>query len=325
MIVVDVDSASLARLRLTPSPAYELVGWLMLAAQGRRHPVYGDPGAAARSELAHPDVALVAGVLPQGGRGYLPDLLTPRPAPGPRSRTLSTQFDAVAATPAWAVAEQLAWCGDEGRRIPDAVRSAAESGTFAARAAAGLRRFWQATLADRWPVLRELLDADIRKRSYQLADFGVGDVLGSLHEDLRWTGGRIEVDKPYDEQVALVDADLVLAPSALRWPALSVQVCHPADAVMCYPVDGLGAAAPARPRRERPAVSALLGDSRAQLLVDLTSPRSTGELSARHQLAPATVSHHLGVLLRAGLVHRMRDGRIVRYHRSSRGDALIGE
>jgi len=29
VIVVDLDSASLARLRFAPSPAYELLGWLL--------------------------------------------------------------------------------------------------------------------------------------------------------------------------------------------------------------------------------------------------------------------------------------------------------
>jgi DNA-binding transcriptional ArsR family regulator len=60
------------------------------------------------------------------------------------------------------------------------------------------------------------------------------------------------------------------------------------------------------------------------VLADLDVPRSTGELSDRHELAPATVSYHLGVLLRAGLVVRQRAGRTVRYHRTERGDGLVG-
>ncbi|TDC56668.1 transcriptional regulator [Jiangella ureilytica] len=333
MILVDVDSASLARVRLTPSPAYELIGWLMLAAQGRRHPVFGDPGPAARTALRDPRTALVAAVLPQAGRGYIPDLLTPQPPAGRRSRLLEAQLDAVAATPSGVVAQQLEWCAAE-RELPGEARAAVRAGTFATRVAEGMRAFWRATLADGWSALHGTLDADIRARSHRLAEYGVGDVLASLHGDLRWAGGRLEVRKPYRERLALRDDELVLAPSALRWPALSVQICAPGNAVLCYPADGVGAdgvgagapaAGAAAGHRRRRAVSALLGTTRGVLLCDLGEARSTGDLSTRHGLAPATVSHHLGVLLRAGLVHRTRDGRVVRYQRSARGDVLVGD
>ena len=323
MIVVDVDSASLARVRLTPSPANELVGWLMLAAQGRRHPVFGDPGPAARTALRDPRTALVAAVLPPAGRGYSPDLLTPQPPAGRRAHVLEAQLDAIAATPPEVVDQQLGWCAAE-RALPDEVRAAAGAGTFAVRVAAGMRAFWRATLADGWSALHSTLDADIRARSHRLAEFGVGDVLATLHPKLRWADGRLEVRTPYRERLALRDDELVLAPSALRWPALSVQVCAPGDAVLCYPADGVGAAGASAEDRHGRAVSELLGTTRGTLLCDLGEARSTGDLSARHGLAAATVSHHLGVLLRAGLVHRTRDGRVVHYQRSTRGDLLIG-
>lgn len=324
MIVVDVDSASLARVRLTPSPAYELVGWLMLAAQGRRHPVFGDPGPAARTALRDPRTALVAAVLPPAGRGYIPDLLTPQPPAGRRTRVLEAQLDAVAATPPEVVDQQLDWCSKE-RALPDGVRAAAAGGTFATQVAAGMRAFWRATLADGWSALHSTLDADIRARSHRLAEFGVGDVLATLHPKLRWDGGRLEVRTPYRELLALRDDELVLAPSALRWPSLSVQVCAPGDVVLCYPAAGVGTARTAGEHRPVRAVSELLGSTRGLLLCDLGEARSTGDLSTRHGLATATVSHHLGVLLRAGLVHRTRDGRVVRYQRSSRGDVLVGD
>ncbi|MEV0002240.1 helix-turn-helix domain-containing protein [Micromonospora sp. NPDC050980] len=67
----------------------------------------------------------------------------------------------------------------------------------------------------------------------------------------------------------------------------------------------------------------LVGTSRADILADLDVPRSTGELSRRHHLAPATVSYHLGVLLRSGLVRRRRDRHRVLYQRSASGDGLL--
>ncbi|WP_460515113.1 ArsR/SmtB family transcription factor [Flindersiella endophytica] len=321
MIVVDVDSASLARLRLAPSPAYELAGWLLLAAQGRRHPVYGDPGPAARAALRRADTQLVAELFPRSGRGYTPDFLTPAPPPVARpARTFGVQLELVAATPADAVEREIGWFAAEGQ-LSARVREAVQAGTLAGRVAAGLYAFWRAAFADSWSALRATLDADIRRRGTELAQAGVGAVLGGLHPDLRWTGGRLEITSAYDEHHAVGQADLVLAPSAIRWPGLGVQLHDARAAVFCYPAGGVGA--PAADRNQAAAVADLLGASRAALLRDLDEPRSTGDLSRRHVLAPATVSHHLGVMLRAGLVHRDRSGRVVYYRRSLRGDALV--
>jgi DNA-binding transcriptional ArsR family regulator len=70
-------------------------------------------------------------------------------------------------------------------------------------------------------------------------------------------------------------------------------------------------------------MASLLGVSRAALLRDLDVARTTSELSERHSLAKATVSHHLGALAAAGLLIATRRGRNVDYRRSARGDLLI--
>ncbi|MEU3216309.1 helix-turn-helix domain-containing protein [Streptomyces sp. NPDC006971] len=93
------------------------------------------------------------------------------------------------------------------------------------------------------------------------------------------------------------------------------------DFVLLYPAAGLGSVLD-RPRT--PAMGRLLGQSRAALLNDLDAARTTGELAARNNLAPATVSYHLGVLHRSGLVLRERDRHVVRYRRSAEGDTLLG-
>ncbi|WP_109509040.1 ArsR family transcriptional regulator [Nocardioides speluncae] len=321
MITVAVDHASLARLRLTASPVQEVVAWMRLTVVGRRHPVYGDPGPAARRALTHPDTALVASVMPPSGSGYAPDLLTPQPPPAPASRLLDEQLAAVAATPADQVHEQVGVCAAMGRPLPAETRAAVADGSFGRRAADGLRAFWQATLADGWAGLYGVLEADLATRSATLARGGAGALLGSLHRDLGWDGRRISIGLPYDEELALVDTDIVLAPTALGWPGLSVQVCSPDDAVLGYPALGVGDWA--RQPVADGTIAELLGLTRARLLGDLALPRTNAELSNRHDLAPATVSHHLGVLHRCGMVVRRRDGRTVLYQRSARGDDLV--
>ena len=319
VIVVDVDRASLARVRLAPSAAQELMSWLRLTVADGRHPVYGAPGPTARRSLGHPDVALVASLLPPTSAGYVPDLLTPQPPPSAPAKALANQLDLVADSADEQVVRQVGFCVDFGRRLPADTLGAVASGSFARRAANGLRTFWRDTLADGWGALRDVLDADIAARSEVLGRRGVGDVLGSLHRGLEWDGHRITVHKPYAEERSIAGSDLVLAPSALGWPGLTVQVCSPEDAVFCYPADGIGQ----RRRRPGAALGELIGPSRAVILVDLAVPRSTAELSDRHGLTRATVSHHLGVLHRAGLLVRRRHGRLVLYRRSARGDDLL--
>ncbi|MEW2490931.1 winged helix-turn-helix domain-containing protein [Streptomyces sp. NPDC048411] len=91
--------------------------------------------------------------------------------------------------------------------------------------------------------------------------------------------------------------------------------------MLTYPVHDKTIAntiAPAAPSAE---MAQLLGPTRAGLLAELAQPAST-QLAARHFLSPATVSYHLGVLHRAGLIARARSGRSVLYRRTSEGSRL---
>src|SRR5215813_250349 len=60
MIRVDLDAASVARVRVTPSPIFEVVSWLAVLATRARHPVLGDSGSAARFALRYRPVAAAA-------------------------------------------------------------------------------------------------------------------------------------------------------------------------------------------------------------------------------------------------------------------------
>lgn len=301
------------------SPASEAVVWLRLTVGGRHHALFGDPGPSARFALRHADVALLAEVLAGPWTGYVPDLLTPQPPAGRGPRVLGCQLEAVRATTAEVVARQLLFGPYPGGRMPDDVRRAMESDTFARRAANALRLFWNTTLADRWPALEAAMTADITERGLSVAAHGLGRMLGSLHTEMRWTGTELQIDKRYDETTDLVDRDLVLAPSLLGPPTLRVQVCDPGDAVITYPVGGRTTD---RSRRGR-ALGDLVGTSRAAILEDLDVARTTTQLAQRHGLAISTVSHHLGVLLGAGLVIRTRTGLSVEYRRTDRGDEML--
>ena len=310
MIRANLDADTLARVRLALSPAAEAAAWLGLTAARGQHPVFGDPGAAARAALSDPDAALVAAVLPPAGvRSYTPDLLTPKPIAG-----LDDQLDRIAATPPDMVAAQLA---DTGRVFPASVRDAVDRGTFAPRAASGLRTFWAAAVADGWAALRATMEADLATRARTMATRGVGAMLDSLHESVSWADGALNIRSAWQEEFTLSRVEIVCVPAVLAWPRLSIQLCDPADAVLGYPAAGIGARATG-PR----SIDKLVGPTRAALLRDLDVPRSTAGLASRHPLAAATVSYHLKVLQRSGLVVAHRSGQFVLYQRTESGHAI---
>jgi DNA-binding transcriptional ArsR family regulator len=108
--------------------------------------------------------------------------------------------------------------------------------------------------------------------------------------------------------------------SKLRIVADSLAAPDPRRPMLAYPA--LPAAGSARADTAHPAPE-LLGATRARLLADLDHPRTTVELGDRHFLAASTVSYHLGILHRSGLVTRVRTGNRVLYQLSSRAAALL--
>ncbi|MFF2011032.1 ArsR/SmtB family transcription factor [Streptomyces sp. NPDC058195] len=322
MISVIPDAGTLSRVRLSLSPAHDVVTWLRLTAAGRRHPFLGDPGPAARSALRRPDVALIAYCQPDGRNGltYMPDLLTPMPSRGAAGRVFDEQLAMMDATSEEDAAHQVATVRFGGGPMPASLRSALDAGEFGRRVANGMRQFWREALADEWTGMCAALEADIAARSREMAGHGVGHLLDTLHPDIGWSGGRLDIRKGrYEEEVRPSDREVVLTPTLHA--EVGVQLETSGDLVLFYPAAGLGSALD-HPRT--PAMGKLLGQSRAALLGDLDVARSTGELAARIHLSPATVSYHLGVLHRSGLVLRARDRHVVRYRRSEEGDALLG-
>ena len=329
---IDLDAATLGRIRMAISPAFEATSFLSFAVTGRVHPILGDLSHDARDAMRYPDVRMLAQLV-GGFPDYLPDFLTPKPTVGRPAEILHSQIDAVAETPLEIVVANLASAAAAGVQPTRQVRRAIDDGTLTRRAANGLAQFWRATLAPRWPDLRNVLERDVANRARMLAEDGISRVLRTLHARLRWDGATLRVGISGDETSYAAGEELVLTPSVLGWPHLFSQVVDPTNAYVCYPAARVGTAI----GRERSgpgdrvgdrearsqALDELLGQSRAAVLRDLDQPRTTTQLSSRHQLAPATVSYHLGALVNAGLVLRKREGRQVLYDRTTYGDMLL--
>lgn len=327
MITLTIDSTGLARSRFVVSPLHEAVNTLMASALTSRTGPYAWVGRT-RRVLRREGLDLLAGLALDKDGGYLPDFLSPHPS-GPAPE-VAEQLAAVRATPPERVLGELLTvrygrpeAGLRGRPLPAAVERAIDRGPryFAHRVADELGRYWELAIAPYWPDARAVIDAEIDRRGRFLARYGTGALINSLAPQLSWAEGRIELESRFT--VALP------ARMVLLMPTLVTRRIH----VILDPIDGVHRAPtlmyPVADRRvarlePSPALARLLGPTRADLLTALAGPATTAALAERHYLSAGTVSYHLGVLHRSGLVSRVRSGREVLYRRTPRGEELAG-
>ncbi|MEV6108892.1 helix-turn-helix domain-containing protein [Streptomyces sp. NPDC051940] len=237
------------------------------------------------------------------GGGGLPPFFTPWPE-GYES-SLDDELHRVATTPPERIRAELA------RTRSPLVRGTLERGEdlLARTAARELAAFWDGALRTRWPELRARLDADIGHRARQASRDGLDEMLGTLHPAVGLAGGLLTVAAGRPRRLGPVDGLLLMPVRGSDGPVVAVGTADPSPPALLYPV----AAATAAGRSGQGPVHRLMGDTRTLLLADLTTARSTAELAGRHGLTPSTVSYHLGVLLRSGLVTRHREARRVLY------------
>ncbi|MDX2847189.1 ArsR/SmtB family transcription factor [Actinacidiphila glaucinigra] len=326
MIELTVDAAGLARSRFVVSPLHEVAATLL--PWGLRRDPEADPWVTrARRVLRRARLPLLSELALDGG-GYLPDFLSPHPS-GP-SPTVEEELDRVRATPPGRVLDELEALrngrprnGLAGAELPPGVRRAMTrgGGHVARQAAEELRRYWELAFAPHWPDAKAALDAEVDRCAGVLARQGAAGLFNSLHPGIRWAGGTLRVDSRFT--VAIPVPLVIVLPSLVATePAVVVDPVPGGrrPPMVAYPVRDRPAA-PAPPSAE---LAGLLGPTRAGLLGALARPASTTQLAARHFLSAATVSYHLGVLHRAGLVTRARSGRTVLYRRTPAGSRLTG-
>ncbi len=209
----------------------------------------------------------------------------------------------------------------QGRVRPLSCHSATASPARAAVADA-LEAYWDLLLAPHWPRMRAVLDADVAYRGRQLANGGAAALFADLDGRLRWDGRTLHIDGHHDDlDIDVAGRGLPLTPSLFARGTIGL-VDQALPPYLTYPARGRAELWDGPPSAAAPILAALLGGSRARLLADLDEPSSTTELARRHGLSPGSVSQHLQVLHRAGLLRRSRAGRTVFYRRSLLGDRL---
>ncbi|MGP3974902.1 DUF5937 family protein [Streptomyces sp. 8N114] len=312
----DFTSADLARLRFAFSPVSEAVASLRTLQDPGRHALHLPWIHAVRPRLAGLDLRLLLALVPLGP--YIADFLTPPP-----TRPLP-DVDAELELVATADPDEAA---REAGRVPGVdtppVREfLADPAAGVARAADELRRYWEVALAEFWPQIRGLFESEVLRRSRQLARDGAGAMFNDLHPNITWSEGRLRIRTRAWRRSGPLDGDgMILVPSVFHWPDTPV-MAEPYQPYLIYPAPGVGTVWSQGVVPTSDALSALIGHTRARILVALSQAATTSILARRLSMTPGAVSQHLKVLCACGLITRKRSGREVFYECSQLGHSL---
>jgi DNA-binding transcriptional ArsR family regulator len=317
VIRIELNDEDLSRTRLAMSPLWEVVASLCVLHKHEPAIEHADWIVRTRRALRRVELGPVAD--PFGGTRYMPDFVAPIPdEPLP---SVDTELERVRATEPEVVRADIAEAyGDD--PPPPWGDFLARPREMLDRLADGLHAYWEVALAEDWPRLRSVLEGDVLGRARALALSGPEAVLEELHPRVHWRRPVIELDKPFDD-LRLEGRALVLIPLFYGSGVLLANQSRDQVVAIGYQARGTGELAPPEPAPEDRRLDLLLGAGRATVLRALEQPATTTELAARLSYAPSTVSAHLDVLARAGLVDRHRVRRSVFYGLNETGRSLV--
>lgn len=324
-MLLSLTPADLSRVRFVVSPWWETVTAVgALARETPLHRIWArDTRQAMRADAAsaaHWD-QLRAFILRSS---FIADALTPT---GPRDETVAESRARVGAQDVEVWADDLVTLRERAER-PASIEILDR---FEADPTAGVRRildalewFWETALVAHWDRIQALQVADIEHRMRLISRGGLEEMLRTLHPQVRRTEDGLDVSgKCCEFTSGLEGQGLVLVPCVFAWPGTFVLNRAPFMPTLTYAPRGAGAIWERRSDGdEEPALSQLMGATRANVLRQLDVPMTTTHVAAHLAVAPATASEHLRVLTGSGLLRSFRRGREVYYQRTPLGDSV---
>lgn len=325
MIRIDLESDGLARTRFALSPLHLAIDLLFHYA---RFPhALSKPWRVSTSEVLRQNrhLELLAATAGKSAYGYAPDFIAPEPTAF--DNCIDEQLHQVTTTSMKRVGYEMAftlsghpWYGrGPTHATPRVLLNAVERGErfITEKLAAQLQQFFDLVMARHWPRIRKRLEDDIAVRADATAREGFGQMIGGLSPMLSWRMGGLDIDRAgHDGRSG--DDRRTTAPAVILVPSVF-------QARLALTIDPAGAPSPRLPLLSYPVIDStptsprsldeVFGVTRARILTMLDVPRSTDQLAKSLHLSPGTVSYHLQILFRAGLVHRTRSSRRVLYRK----------
>ncbi|MGX9888779.1 ArsR/SmtB family transcription factor [Streptomyces sp. NPDC002276] len=329
MLRVHFTAGDIARLRVaaTPDPLWEISNSFQMLIDRDSLLVFGQWRRRVRPRLIRDGAALLAALLPS--RGYTPDFLTPDLGGYP---DLESAVDTVLRTP------KATLRGDLTRLVASPVRPSPPPSTTGLRALAGgepealhdlgtaLHGYYRRALDEFWPHICAQVAADGALRARAVLTGGAEGLLASFEPVMRWRPPVLEVDYPVDRELRLEDRGLLLQPSfyCVRRPVMLAAPSPGRTPVLVHPIQHvLGWAQGPDAASAGASLGNLMGRTRAAILEDVVTGRTTGELAERFGISGSAVSQHTAVLRRVGLLLSMRRGKYMLHTTTPAGLALL--
>jgi DNA-binding transcriptional ArsR family regulator len=277
-----------------------------------------------RDQLGRVDLELLLAVAPAGP--LAPDFLFAWSSdPG---TTIEQQLNELARTSPGRLRGDLEDCW-KGRSMPATLRDLLPEGGGEAgprRLADAIWQYWQAAIAPYWPRIRTVVDADVSFRGARVLTGGLFTLFADLHPEVTLQDRVLKIDKPHHPDVIYEGAQITLVPSVFVWPNLLVAHEGPHHQVnLTYAARGVARVweGVLEPENSVGDLAALVGRTRAIILHRLETPMTTTQLARELQQSPGTISQHLSVLRRNGLLVSWRSGRKVLYRCTPLAASLI--
>ncbi|MEO5877698.1 MAG: helix-turn-helix domain-containing protein [Streptosporangiaceae bacterium] len=280
-----------------------------------------------RPQLPSTCLRLLQELVPAARAAYIPEFMLPLPRSG---ASLHEELQTLATTPAELIRTEMRLLvtgapehGIRGVPRPVATQLLDRRGeeVYAAVLADQVHLYWQVAIAPYWPSLRAGLDRELHHRGQMLAGDGLAATFAEVSPRILWRDGRLLLDvRAQDHRTA--DEGLWCTTSVFLYDRILQGRMSDGTEHIHYTAYGAGAAWQRRRHGPSAALTDLFGTVRAGLLAGLGEPRTTADLALRQEVSPSTVSYHLGVLHRAGLLDRHRDGKYVLYHRTPLGEQI---
>src|SRR6266540_3002399 len=323
MIRLRMSATDLERMRFAYSPLAEVAESLYMVNSGRIHRLHRAWFDMARDGLRRVDMALLRAIVPAPRPHVASFLLGGATDP---ATTIEQQLKLVADCPADRLRTDLevVWRGV----LPPAAEQLVADGVSGARHLAEvLWQYWAVAIEPHWRQIRAVLDADIAYRAARLARGGIEALLSDLHPELELAEHAIQiVSSRHSTEHDLCGVGLLLVPCVFAWPHIMVDPGTAGSPSITYGPRGIGELWPTAAAEEstgEDALGALLGRSRAAILISVALPKSTTDLARELGQSTPAVSAHLSVLRRSGLVTSWRSGRRVLYQRTPLATSIV--
>lgn len=319
MVLLRFSPRALSHSRFALSPTAETLGTLITLQRAGGDPWEVErprPYRSAYRERLRDDPVATGVMALVSATKLLPDLVTPTPRGGLRTRLVDELADVAAPSDAEvrssvheAVAESwqaqdLGWLSATG---------------LAAKVAALLDWGWRTVVAPDWTRRRAILERDIIYRAGILATAGWKQAIEGMTRNLAWVGEDVlRFSHRAGPDRHITEDGLIFVP---KTPPIGTWTCESSTPyALVYPA--FGPAATPDVNADDP-LAGLLGAGRTRVLRELERPATSSQLAAVLELSLGTVSAHLAVLRENGVVEGARVGRSVVYRLSDRGQDLL--